>query len=245
MDVVMKFHVKLLNRKEKWVSDRIWIQSNLHFRHPTDWWIHRISTTRQSHHIYTYILNTEYSQQGNTFLRESGSTQSISHFWSDRYRYPPIMNFSPRHSMTLLFGAVVAVTMMTTTTNTITLAFTIAPTATTITTTIRSLPPIQDRTTTTTILRRQRPERPSMCTVVYADATATTESSSTTAAKETFEFTVRHMEENWYVSFLIIRVVVVVPSFNHHQTHAVFYSFHFLLCYTHTNNHITFYYFFI
>ena len=181
------------------------------------------------------ILNTEYSQQGNTFLCCQYP------IWSDLYRYPPIMNFSPRHSMTLLFGAVVAVTMMTTTTNTITLAFTIAPKATT----IRSLPPIQDRTTTTTILRRQRPERPSMCTVVYADATATTESSSTTAAKETFEFTVRHMEENWYVSFLIIRVVVVVPSFNHHQTHAVFYSFHFLLCYTHTNKHITFYYFFI
>ena len=29
--------------------------------------------------ITSYILNTEYSQQGNTFLRESGSTQSIFH----------------------------------------------------------------------------------------------------------------------------------------------------------------------
>ena len=196
MDVVMKFHVKLLNRKEKWVSDRIWIQSNLHFRHPTDWWIHRISTTHHSHHRY-WILSIHNKETHSSVKVAAHNQYSI---WSDRYRYPPIMNFSPRHSMTLLFGAVVAVTMMTTTTNTITLAFTIAPTATTLTTTIRSLPPIQDRTTTT-ILRRQRPERPSMCTVVYADATATTESSSTTAAKETFEFTVRHIEENWYVTF--------------------------------------------
>ena len=98
-----------------------------------------------------------------------------------------------------LFVMVVVVATIITTTTTTTLAFTIAPKTAAVGNKFLSTPePLQRPTTSITTNNQFHHDlllRPfsNRCanTIVYADATATADTSSTTATKETFEFTVR------------------------------------------------------